>query len=87
MYSMPKPVELQGEVYPLKLIRVALGLSQSEFAGLLGVQSFTVSRWETGRSSAEFDIHQLAALDAALAARDLRIKDFVPSSDQNTQSA
>jgi transcriptional regulator with XRE-family HTH domain len=85
---MPKPSELQGEVNPLKLIRVALGLSQSEFAGLLGVQSFTVSRWETGRSVAEFDINQLAALDAALASKDLRIKDFVsPSKNQQTQSA
>ena len=81
---MPSDPELQGEVSPLKLIRKALGLTQPEFADLLGVRSFTVSRWETGRSEAEFDIRQLAALDSALANLNLRISDFVGSDEKST---
>jgi transcriptional regulator with XRE-family HTH domain len=71
--------EGKQEVNALKLIREALGLSQPEFADLVGVRAMTVSRWETGTRHVGWDVEQTAEVDAALAAIGKRISDFVPS--------
>lgn len=45
----------------LKTIREALGLSQQEFATLIGVSITSVSRWERGKTPATFTISQMRA--------------------------
>lgn len=66
------------EVHPLKQIRLLLGLTQAQFARLLGVEVTTVSRWETRQREASFSLAQTALLDKALAEHGRRISEFVP---------
>jgi transcriptional regulator with XRE-family HTH domain len=73
--------EGKQEVHPLKLIRQALGLSQPDFADLVGVRSMTVSRWETGLREVGWDVNQAAKVDLALAKIGKRISDFVEQTE------
>lgn len=73
--------EGKQEVHPLKLIRQALGLSQPDFADLVGVRAMTVSRWETGLREVGWDVHQAAQVDLALAKIGKRISDFVEQTE------
>ena len=74
--------EGKREVHPLKLIRQALGLSQPDFADLVGVRAMTVSRWETGTREVGLNVNQAAKVDLALASIGKRISDFVVQDDQ-----
>lgn len=51
---------------PLKAIRKALGLSQTELAVKIGVSLPTISRWENGHTPATFTVPQIKALNALL---------------------
>ena len=64
------------EFHPVKSVRLDLGMSQGDFAELLGVRPVSVSRWETGRRSPEFNWEQLVTLDEALAPLGKRILDY-----------
>ena len=51
----------KGKMFPgerIKQIRMALGLTQAEFAKKLGTKQRTVSNWERGRN--EPSLHMLA---------------------------
>lgn len=67
----------------LKSIRVFLGLSQDEFAHLLGSTKTTVSRRENG-SEAKLSLSEIVRLQDALAAQGKQIRDFLePTETQN----
>lgn len=83
---MSKSTNEQGGI-PLKQIRKALSMSQSEFAALLGVQGFTVSRWETGKAEAQLDTEQILTLDEQLASIGHRFIDFGKAGGSEIQNA
>lgn len=64
----------------LKSIRVFLGLSQDEFAHLLGSTKTTVSRRENG-SEAKLSLSEIVKLQEALAAKGKEIRDFIEPLD------
>lgn len=61
------PESTEKEVSPLKTLREMLGLTQPQFANLLGVSLRTVSRWETGGSRPSFTPGQWRRLLEAMA--------------------
>ncbi|WP_339383259.1 helix-turn-helix domain-containing protein [Oculatella sp. LEGE 06141] len=60
----------------MKAIRELLGLSQQEFAGLLGVSITTVSRWERGKTPPTFTIGQIRVLLRELKPYGLTLENF-----------
>jgi transcriptional regulator with XRE-family HTH domain len=82
---MPKQVNSQ-EGKALKEIRQFLGLSQDGFAALLGSTKSTVSRRENG-SNPMLTLPEIVRLEEALAERGRKIKEFLASPDQETESA
>lgn len=64
----------------LKSIRVFLGLSQDEFAHLLGSTKTTVSRRENG-TEAKLSLSEIVRLQEALAAKGKEIRDFIEPLD------
>lgn len=57
---------LPQEISPVKTIRDLLGLSQKDFALLLGVHETTISRWETGKATPTFTVAQIRVMLTAL---------------------
>ncbi|MEO1353826.1 MAG: helix-turn-helix transcriptional regulator, partial [Cyanobacteria bacterium J06635_15] len=55
-------VGVEGGDPPVKKIRELLGLSQQQFATLLGVAISTISRWENRKSSPMFTPGQFKIL-------------------------
>ena len=53
-----------GRDYPVRDLREKLGLTQEEFAALVGATARTVGRWERGESKpTRFAIDRMEALD------------------------
>ncbi len=61
---------------PVKQIRLLLGMSQLQFANLLGVYPSTVSRWEAGKSEPQFTARGFKSLLDALEPHGLTLKDL-----------
>jgi len=62
---------------PLKQLRELLGgMSQEEFAALIGVSIRTVSRWETGETRASFTPGQWRRLLTAMANYNLTMENL-----------
>ncbi|MBD2030710.1 helix-turn-helix domain-containing protein [Phormidium sp. FACHB-322] len=71
----PNLFDVEGEP-PVKKIREVLGLTQLQFAQLLGVYPHTISRWENGKGNALLSIGQIKALLAALEPYGITLKDL-----------
>lgn len=67
--------DFEGEP-PVKRIREILGLTQLQFAQLLGVYPHTISRWENGKGSALLSLGQVKALLEALEPYGITLKDL-----------
>ena len=63
---IPESTESEN-LSPLKTLRELLGMSQEQFAALIGVSTRTVSRWETGESRPSFTPGQWRRLLNAMA--------------------
>ncbi len=61
---------------PLKRLREELGLSQEEFARIIGTSVRTVGRWEAGVSMATFTVPQMKALVRLLTSSGKSLEDF-----------
>lgn len=61
---------------PVKQIRKLLGMSQLQFANLLGVYPSTVSRWEQGKSSPQFSPGAFKRLLKALEPHGVTLNDL-----------
>ena len=64
---------------PVKQIRELLGMSQFEFAVLVGVTPPTVSRWEAGKGRPSFEPGGWKRLLAALAPHGITMNDLPDS--------
>jgi transcriptional regulator with XRE-family HTH domain len=84
---MVKSVEAQasGGTPVLKEIRLFLGLTQAQFAALLGTTEKTVSRRERG-GGIGLDWEEVCVLEKTLSSKGKRLSDF-PSVPEQTQSA
>jgi DNA-binding transcriptional regulator YiaG len=71
---------------PVKQLRQLLGMSQLQFANLLGVYPSTVSRWEQGKSSPQFSPGAFKRLLAALEPHGIALKDLPDDLSQAGQS-
>lgn len=60
----------------MKQIRELLGLTQQEFAGMLGVALSTLSRWENRKGKALLSSGQFKILMAALEPHGITLKDL-----------
>lgn len=61
---------------PVKQIRLLLGMSQLQFANLLGVYPSTVSRWEQGLNEPSFTTAGFKSLLAALEPHGVTLNDL-----------
>ncbi len=61
---------------PVKQLRILLGMSQLQFANLLGVYPSTVSRWESGKSEPQFTTKGIKNLLDALEPHGITLKDL-----------
>ena len=84
---MVNPVEKQEACggSPLKEIRLFLGMTQAQFAALIGSSETTVRRREKG-SGVGLDWPEIVALERALLAHGKHLSDF-PSRTPETQNA
>jgi DNA-binding XRE family transcriptional regulator len=69
-------VKLTSGENPLKQIRLALGLTQCEFAESLGTYQKTIVRWEKGQTAPKFSLKQIKALEREMAKLGLRFQDL-----------
>ncbi len=76
----------QGGESPLKKIRSVLDVTQEEFAQMLGVSVFTVSRWERGTREAAFTLAQIQLLQSALEEHGLSLSSFPLESSTEAQN-
>ena len=72
-------IPLEEGVSPLKTIRTLLGMTQSQFAHVIGCEKETVSRWERGVYPATFTISQMKALDKTLKSAGFDLQDLPDS--------
>jgi DNA-binding transcriptional regulator YiaG len=70
-----KLFDSEGEP-PVKQIRLLLGMSQLQFANLLGVYPSTVSRWESGKSEPQFTARGMKNLLEALKPHGIQLEDL-----------
>jgi DNA-binding transcriptional regulator YiaG len=61
---------------PVKQLRQLLGMSQLQFANLLGVYPSTISRWEQGKSSPQFSPGAFKRLLQALEPHGITLNDL-----------
>lgn len=71
---------------PVKQLRQLLGMSQLQFANLLGVYPSTVSRWEQGKSSPQFSPGAFKRLLQALEPHGITLNDLPDDLGQAGQS-
>jgi transcriptional regulator with XRE-family HTH domain len=78
----------KGE-FPLKTLRKDLGLTQSAFARLLGVEVTTVGRWERGERDPQLSLSQVGVLDRAAQQLHARLADYIdaPPADATADGA
>lgn len=70
-------INLQEDESVLKQVRIALGLSQEQFAYKLGVTHGTISRWERGvRQTPKFSVPQIKNLVDVLSEVGLTVHDL-----------
>lgn len=65
------------EEFPLKTLRKDLGLTQSGFAKLLGVETTTVGRWERRERDPQLSLSQVSILDRAAEKLQARLADYI----------
>lgn len=70
MIHEPKEIKVES---PLKTLRELLGLTQQDFAHLMGVGITTVSRWERGQGKPSFTPGQWRKLLSAMSAVNLTL--------------
>lgn len=61
---------------PLRTLRGVLGLTQEQFAALVGVSVRTVTRWENGLSDPSFNVKQWKILMAEMAKANLTVENL-----------
>ena len=71
-----KSIDVEGDDPPVKKIRELLGLSQQQFATLLGIAISTVSRWENRKGTPMFTPGQFKILLRALEPHGVTLEDL-----------
>ena len=71
------PLDSSKGEFPLKTLRKDLGLTQSGFAKLLGVETTTVGRWERRERDPQLSLTQVGILDRAAEKLQARLADYI----------
>jgi len=69
-------IDFVAGISPLKQIRKALGLTQSEFAAVIGTHQGCVARWERGKTQASLTLKQIKALQREMRKLGLDFQDL-----------